>query len=154
MFNPETKLSKHFKLKELEKSHTAQRNGIDNRVKDKIILDNLVALCENVLEPIRTNFNIPFSPNSGYRSLELNRLLGSKDTSQHVKGEAVDIEIPSISNRDLAEWIKRNCDFDNIILEYHNEDDPQSGWVHVSYTKSTVRRKQTLIYNGKEYKHF
>ena len=97
-FSSETRLSEHFRLRELEKSQVALRNDIDNTVQDETIFNNLKSLCEEILEPIRNNFGKPFSPNSGYRCLELNRKLGSRDTSQHTLGQAVDIELPGIDN--------------------------------------------------------
>lgn len=101
------------------------------------------ALCENVLEPVRTSFNIPFSPSSGYRSPELCKAIGSKPTSQHARGEAVDFEVPGMSNRDVAEFIQDNLDFDQLILEFYEEGDPNSGWIHVSYV-SEGNRKEVL----------
>ena len=94
----DTKLSKNFSLREFTKSQTAARHGIDNFVYDEEVFKNLQSLCEEVVQPVRDYYNIPFSPNSGFRSLALNRLLGSKDTSQHVLGQAVDIEVPTINN--------------------------------------------------------
>ena len=84
---------------------------------------------------VRDYYNIPFSPNSGFQSLALNRLLGSKDTSQHVLGQAVDMKVPTINNFELMEFISSNLNFDQVILEFYNEDDPKSGWVHVSYDR-------------------
>ena len=91
MYPSETQLSKHFKLRELEKSQVALRNHIYNSVKDKTTFNNLKTLCGEILEPVRNHFGKPFTPSSGYRCLELNRKLGSRDTSQHTLGQAVDI---------------------------------------------------------------
>ena len=101
---------------------------------------NLRALCKNVLQPIRDNFGIPFSPNSGFRSLELNEKLGSSSTSQHCKGQAADIEVPGVPNYTLAKWIEDNCDFDQLILEFYTSGIPDSGWVHVSYVGEGNRK--------------
>ena len=114
------KLSKHFSLEELCKSQTATRLGIDNLAKDENVITNLKIICENILEPIRENYGIPFSPNSAYRSPKLNNAVGSSHKSQHLKGQAVDIEIPSIDNYELAQWIRNNLDFDQLILEFYN----------------------------------
>ena len=119
-FSSETRLSKHFRLRELEKSQVALRHGIDNTVQDETIFNNLKSLCGEILEPIRNNFGKPFSPNSGYRCLELNRKLGSRDTSQHTLGQAVDIELPGIDNEALLYYIKEKLDYDQIILEYYD----------------------------------
>ena len=77
-------LSKNFTLAELCKSQTATRHNIINIPTDQNIINNLIAVSNNILQPIRDNYGIPFSPNSGYRSLELNQLLKSKPTSQQL----------------------------------------------------------------------
>ena len=151
-FSSETKLSKHFKLKEFEKSQMAYRLGIDNRVTDKTIFNNLKNLSEEVLEPIRNHFGKPFTPNSGYRCLELNRKLGSRDTSQHTLGQAVDIEVPGIDNEELFDYIKENLEYDQIILEFYDGVDPKSGWVHVSYVSLEDNRKNNFSYDGTNYR--
>ena len=71
----------------------------------------------------------------------------SSSKSQHTKGEAADIEIPGVSNKELAEYIRDNLGFDQLILEFYNGVDPQSGWVHVSYVDDNSNRKQTLTIN-------
>ena len=142
------KLSKHFSLEELCKSQTATRLGIDNLAKDENVITNLKTICDNILEPIRENYGIPFSPNSAYRSPKLNNAVGSSHKSQHLKGQAVDIEIPSIDNYELAQWIRNNLDFDQLILEFYNGE-PSSGWVHVSFAEEN--RKQLLTFNGKDW---
>lgn len=136
------KLSPHFTLAELTKSSTALRYGIDNTPNDAQI-ENLKILCENILEPVRDYYGRPFSPSSGFRCLELNRSIGSKDTSQHTKGEAVDFEILGIDNSELHQWIEDNIEeYDQNILEYYTDGEPQSGWVHASY--SNDNRNQTF----------
>jgi hypothetical protein len=137
------KLSKHFTLQEFTKSQTATRLGLKNQPSPEHIV-RLEALCENVLEPVRVFFNIPFSPSSGYRSPELCKAIGSKPTSQHARGEAVDFEVPGLSNRDVAQWIVDNLDFDQLILEFYEEGDPNSGWIHVSYVDGDKNRKEVL----------
>ena len=145
-------LSKHFKLEEFEKSSTAIRHGLENKAGSGEI-KNLTDLCYGVLEPVRAKFDKPIIVTSGYRSPELNRAIGSKsDTSQHCKGEAVDFEIAGVSNLQVALWIQNNCDFDQLILEFWKDDDPNAGWVHCSF-KEGSNRKQVLTYTGKEYKN-
>ena len=85
--------------------------------------------------------------NSGYRSPELNEAIGGSEESQHCKGEAADIEIPGVSNKELAEWIRDNLSYDQLILEFYNGVDPRSGWVHVSYVDDKTNRKSTLTIN-------
>jgi zinc D-Ala-D-Ala carboxypeptidase len=140
-------LSTHFSLSELTKSSTAVRKGIDNTPDDTAV-ENLIVLCRGVLEPVREHYEIPFIPNSGFRCLELNREIGSSDTSQHVTGNAVDFEIPGIDNKDVARWVMENCDFDQLILEFYKEGDPASGWVHCSYTLDGPNRQSARIFDG------
>ena len=143
------KLSGHFSLAELTKSQTATRKGIDNKPTLEHI-ENLTELCVQILEPTRRNFSKPIVITSGYRSEELCEAIGSKSTSQHAKGEAADFEMFGLDNKELAKYIKNNLVFDQLILEFYNPDDPSSGWVHCSYSKEE-NRKQSLLYNGKDY---
>jgi hypothetical protein len=108
-------------------------------------MDNLARVAGNVLEPVRTHFNRPVHVNSGYRCYELNKAIGSKETSQHRQGCAVDFEIPGIDNRDLAIWVRDNLDFDQLILEFHQTGIPESGWCHVSYTGKNHRKSVLKI---------
>ena len=110
-------LSKHFSLSELTKSDTAIRKGIDNTPNDQEV-ENLILLCNEILEPVREHYGIPFAPNSGFRCLDLNRAIGSSDKSQHVSGKAVDFEISGLDNKEVALWVMENCDFDQLILEF------------------------------------
>ena len=143
------KLSGHFSLAELTKSQTATRKDIDNKpTLDHI--ENLTELCTQVLEPTRRNFGKPMVISSGYRSEELCEAIGSSKNSQHAKGEAADFEMFGVDNKELAKYIKNNLVFDQLILEFYNPDDPSSGWVHCSYSKEE-NRKQSLLYNGKDY---
>ena len=135
----------------MEKSQTATRKGISNKAGSGEI-KNLTDLCYGVLEPVRAKFEKPIIITSGYRSPELCEAIGSKATSQHTKGEAVDFEIAGISNLQVAIWIENNCDFDQLILEFWKEGEPNSGWVHCSY-KDGSNRKQVLTYSGKEFKN-
>ena len=142
-------LSKHFKLEEFEKSMTATRKNIENKAGSGEI-KNLTDLCYGVLEPVRAKFDKPITITSGYRSPELCEAIGSKATSQHTKGEAVDFEIAGISNLQVALWIQNNTDFDQLILEFWKEGEPNSGWVHCSF-KEGSNRKQVLTFDGKSY---
>ena len=125
-------LSKHFKLKEFTKSQIAARNGINNTPHSGDV-KNLENLCYEILEPVRAKFDKPVTINSGFRSLEVNRKLGSSDSSQHTKGQAVD--------------------FDQCILEFYNPEsgDENAGWIHVSYNEKGANRKQVLTFDGKSY---
>lgn len=142
------KLTENFTLQELIKSQTALRKGINNKPASPDIVVNLQTLCEKVLQPVREHFGKPVTVNSGYRCPKLNKAIGSSSKSQHTKGLAADIEIPGVSNKELAEYIESNLPFDQLILEFYNGVDPNSGWVHVSYVDDDKNRKQTLTINA------
>ncbi len=131
-------LSRNFALSEFERTST----GLPNKVPDALI-PKLQDLCEHVLEPVRAHFGKPVRINSGYRSPAVNKAVGSKPNSQHARGEAVDLEIPGVSNLDVARWIKANLSVDQLILEAHKPGQPSSGWVHVSWVPNG-RRNQAL----------
>ena len=144
------KLTANFSLNELTKSQTAERKGIDNTPSTEH-QENLKKLCEDVLQPVRDHFEQVVSVSSGYRSPELCTAIGSKTTSQHARGEAADFEIFGVSNRELADWIHYNTNYDQLILEYWNESDPNSGWVHCSFSAGNNRKQYLRAYkeNGK-----
>lgn len=135
-------LSQHFTLEEMTKSQTGSRKGIDNTPSQEVI-ENLKQLCEHVLEYIRVRFGKPITVNSGYRGAALNKAIGGAKNSQHMTGQAADIEIVGVDNKVLFNWIKDNMEFDQLILEYYKEGTPDSGWVHVSWN-SQCNRKQVL----------
>ena len=136
------KLSKNFSLKELTRSQTAIRNGIDNSPNQEQLVC-LTALTTAILQPIReTHGRVDI--NSGLRVLELNRKIGSGDSSQHVLGMAADLEAPSIDNLQLAKWIEQNLTFDQLILEFYTAGIPTSGWIHVSYNNQGENRSRVL----------
>ena len=137
------KLSNNFSLNEMTKSQTATRKGISNNPSEDH-MNSLKALCENVLQKVRDHYGKVVSISSGYRSPELCLAIGSSINSQHAKGQAADFEIFGVSNADLCKWISENCDFDQMILEYHTVGEPNSGWVHVSYRSDGENRKQIL----------
>ena len=135
------KLSQNFTIQEYIKSQTALRQGIDNTPTEEH-MGNATALFRNVVQKVRDQFGVTVI-NSGYRGEALNKAVGGSSTSQHCKGEAVDIECPGTPNYDVAKWIEDNLDFDQLILEFYTPGIPDSGWVHVSY-KSEGNRKSVL----------
>ena len=140
------KLTENFSLNELTKSQTAERKGIDNTPSAEH-QENLKSLCEMILQPIRDHFGQVVSVSSGYRSPELCVAIGSSTQSQHAKGQASDFEIFGVSNKELADWIDENLDYDQLILEYwKGEDEPNSGWVHCSYTNGDNRKQYLRAY--------
>jgi len=137
-------LSQHFSLKEMTRSETATRKGIDN-TPNATHLANLQLLCQNILEPVRNHFKKPIQINSAYRGPKLNAAVGGSAKSQHCNGEAVDFEIDGMSNHELAKWVAQNLNFDQVILEFYDpKEGPNSGWVHCSYSSSGKQRKSIL----------
>ena len=134
-------LSRNFTLQELIKSDTAIRRGIDNNPNADQI-EKLKALCENILQPVRDHFG-RVKVTSGYRSPELCQAIGSSINSQHAKAEAADFEVMGVDNAELADWIKRELEWDQLILEYYTPGEPNSGWIHCSYIPEG-RRAQFL----------
>lgn len=147
------KISRNFWLSEFEKSSTALRLDIDNTAPNDVIA-KLELLCLRVLQPTRDYFVTEqrmasgMAVNSGFRCLDLNRKLGSSDNSQHLKGEAADVEIRGVDNHALATWIRENLEFDQLILEFYDGVDPASGWVHVSYKENENRGECLTINKG------
>jgi len=136
-------LSANFSLKELTKSDTATRLGIDN-TPDEETIDNLKILCEKVLQPVRDHFGKPIKISSGYRSPELNSspAVGGSKTSDHCKGMAVDFEIEGLSNPEVATWIMENLTYSQLILEFYVQGQPNSGWIHVSYNQDRLIKQE------------
>jgi hypothetical protein len=108
-------------------------------------IENFKVLAEKVFQPIREHFGVPIHISSGYRSKELNAKIGGSATSQHCKGEAIDIDMDGsgdgVSNADVFNFIKDNLEFDQMIWEFGTDKNPD--WVHVSFSK-TKNRKQIL----------
>ena len=138
------KLSKNLSLKEVVKSNTAIKNGLDNSPKEEH-LENLKALAANIFQPIRDYFKKPIAITSGYRGEELNKLIGGSMSSQHCKGEALDIDADvykGLTNAEIFNYIALTLDFDQLIWEFGDEKQPN--WIHVSYTTSRPNRKEML----------
>ena len=137
------RLSQNFTLAEMIKSQTAERKGINNNPNEDNI-ENLQRLCEHILQPVREHYGKVVSVSSGFRSPELCVAIGSSVNSQHASGQAADFEIYGVSNKELADYIADNLDFDQLILEYWKPEEPNSGWVHCSYKNSESNRKEYL----------
>jgi len=135
-------LSANFSLEELTKSQTAERQSIPNNPDENGIY-YLRMVAEKILQPVRNHYGIPFTVSSGFRSVDLCLAIGSKATSQHTKGQAVDFEVPGISNMDLSYFIKTTLDFDQLILEFYRGGN--TGWVHCSVADTP--RKDLLTYD-------
>ena len=135
-------LSLNFTLQELTKSQEALRKGLNNSPSQEVV-SNLQALSNMVLQRVRDHFGKSVTVTSGYRSPEVNAAVGGSKTSDHCKGQAADIEIAGVPNAELAEWIRDNLDFTQVILEFYTQGIPDSGWVHVSYDPANLK-KQSL----------
>jgi hypothetical protein len=135
-----TQMTKNFSLAELTKSETALRHNLPNLPGDDE-LNNLLLLCANVLQPIRDHYGKGVKVNSGYRSPDVNAKVGGSRTSDHCRGMAADIEIPGVPNAELAEYIRDNLPFTQVILEFYTRGVPDSGWVHVSYDPQNLKKQ-------------
>jgi zinc D-Ala-D-Ala carboxypeptidase len=133
-------LTKNFSLHEMTKSETALRRGVPNTPGQKEI-EALTRLAQHVLQPIRDHFGRAVKVNSGYRSPQVNAVIGGSLTSDHCKGMAADIEIPGVPNHTLAVWIKDNLKFTQLILEFYTPGVHDSGWVHVSYDPDNLKQQ-------------
>ena len=138
------KISQHLSLSEVTRSDSAKRHGIDNTPTAEH-LENFKLLAEKVFEPIRAHFGVPIHISSGYRSKALNAFIKGSASSQHCKGEAIDIDMDGssngVTNKMIFDFIKEKLDFDQLIWEFGTDSNPD--WVHVSYTK-VGNRKQKL----------
>ena len=145
-------LSKNLTLAEVTISESAKRNGIYNNPTEAH-KEALKLIAIKIFQPLREHFNVPIFISSGYRSEALNKLIGGSKTSQHSKGEALDIDMDGradgVSNKDIFNYIKECLPFDQLIWEFGTEENPD--WVHVSYS-ATRQRNEVLIatrVNGK-----
>ena len=137
-------ISKHVSYKEGVYSNTATRRGIDNTPNDEQ-LKNMELIAEEVFEPLRVYVSGPIKINSFFRSPELNTAIGGSSKSQHCKGQAMDIDdtFGKATNAEMYHWIKENLDFDQMIWEFGDDDNPN--WVHVSYVSKDKNRNRCLL---------
>ena len=131
-------LSRNFTLSEMTKSDTAIRKGINNNPNAEQI-EKLKTLCEKILQPVRDHFG-RVKVTSGFRSVELCQAIGSSVNSQHAKAEACDFEVIGVDNAELADWIHRELEWDQLILEFYTPGEPNSGWIHCSVTEGMSRK--------------
>lgn len=149
-------LSKNLSVKEVVKSPTAIKHGIANEP-SVTHLHSLKSLAENIFQPMREHFGVPIAITSGYRSAALNDLIGGSSSSQHCKGQALDIDADvfgGITNADIFKYLREHTDFDQLIWEFGTNENP--AWVHVSYKKGNNRGEVLMAYKDKgltKYKH-
>lgn len=136
------KISKHISYQEATTSQTAVRFGIKNEPNEKE-LTAMKLVAEEVFEKVRTHFNVPIRVSSFYRNEATNKLVRGSKTSQHVKGQAIDIQgTGNLTNKEIFEYIKNNLNFDQLIWEFGTKQNPD--WVHVSFVSKEKNRKQIL----------
>jgi len=144
------KISDHISMKEALRSNTAQRLGINN-MPDNETLVTMQVTAQHIFEPLRNHFNEPIYISSFYRSPELNKAIGGSAKSQHCKGEAIDIDdvYSKASNADFFNYIKDKLEFDQLIWEFGDDENP--AWVHVSYSlgKNRMRILKAIKENGR-----
>jgi uncharacterized protein YcbK (DUF882 family) len=135
-------LTEHFTLEEMTASEYAARNGIKNNPSETAV-QNLILLCQNVLEPLRQIVQKPVIIISGYRSKKLNVAIGGSSTSQHMKGQAADFIVVGLTVKEIFNIVAGQLPFDQLILEYGQ-------WVHASFHEPLRKDKLLAIYvNGK-----
>ena len=132
------KIAKYFSLMEMCASNTAKEKGIKNQPTVTEVV-NLTLLCTKVLDPLRKAMG-PITINSSFRCKQLNALVGGKPNSQHLKGQAADINIKGdlAYGKKIFSWIKYNCEFDQLIWEHNKAG---AYWVHVSYNLDGNRKQ-------------
>ena len=149
------KLSMNLSLSEVLVSQTAKRLQISNEP-TKEHLNNLKQIANNIFQPLRDGLGYPIYVSSGYRSEALNKAIkGSSKTSQHMKGQALDLDADvykGVTNKDIFLFIRDNLDFDQLIWEYGTIKSP--AWVHVSFVESKNRRKVMRCYGKSQYTLF
>ena len=137
------RISKHISYKEAVHSNTAKRRGIENKPNDHQLY-NMAKVAHNIFEPLRLYVGGAIKINSFFRSEELNKAIGGSSKSQHCQGCAIDIDdiYGHKSNYQMFEYIRENLDFDQLIYEFGDADNPD--WVHVSYVSSKENRNRVL----------
>ena len=146
---------KFFTLRELTRSATATRLGIDNTPSDEII-DNLQLLCDKVLDPLRLRWGAAIRVSSGYRCPRLNRVVGGAKGSMHMCGLAADItslfDTPAMNRCLLIILLHSNLPFHKVIIEKPDEE-MCPDWIHVQYAETDNPRRKVLVYDGHNYRN-
>lgn len=138
------KITENFTYFEMIASQAASRKGIDNTPNEEQLV-NLTHWCVCLGQPLRNMVDLPVIGSSFFRSKLLNTEIGGAENSQHMLGQAGDIEVPGISNLDLYKIIRDHFVYDQLILEFHNPNIPDSGWVHASFNRFNNRMQSFTI---------
>ena len=137
------RISKHISLKEATHSATAKRRGIENTPNEEQ-LDAMYKVAEFIFEPLRLYVGGAIKINSFFRSPKVNKAIGGVSSSQHCKGQAIDIDdvFDHKTNAEMFEYIRENLDFDQLIWEFGDSNNPN--WLHVSYVSKAENRNRVL----------
>jgi len=137
------KISKNITYKEAIHSNTAKRLGIENVPNDKQTA-NMFTIADMIFQPLRSYVGGPIKITSFFRSPELNRAIGGSKSSQHCKGQAMDLDdvYGHKTNAEMFMYIKENLDFDQLIWEFGDDENPN--WIHVSYVDKQKNRNRCL----------
>ena len=143
LFNKKMKISNNISYAEAIHSNTAKRKGIDN-TPNPTQVENMRITAEKIFQPLREWVGGPIKINSFFRSPELNEAIGGSKTSQHCKGQAIDIDdvYGYKTNAEMYRWIKENLNFDQMIWEFGTDMNPN--WVHISYVSEEDNRNRCL----------
>jgi len=144
-------ISKYVTWKEATKSQTAVRLQLDNTPKNPSHILNMRHVAETIFDPVREFNGGPLYVSSFYRSIELNEAIGGSPRSQHCKGEAIDLDADVYggkTNQEIFEFIRDNLDFDQLIHEFGEEENP--AWVHVSCKYDTQQNRGSILRAYKE----
>ena len=137
------RISEHISHREAVKSNTALRLNLNN-TPDAYQTTNMVGIAYNVFEPLRKYVGGPIKINSFFRSEDLNRAIGGSSRSQHCQGRAIDLDdtFGHKTNAEMFNYIKNNLNFDQMIWEFGNNNNPD--WIHVSYVSQEENRNKCL----------
>ena len=137
-------ISKHISYKEATYSRTATRLGIENKP-DEDQLKNMKLIAKEIFEPLRMWVGGPIKVNSFFRSPKLNTAIGGSSKSQHCHGQAIDLDdtFGRATNAEMFEFIREHLNFDQMIWEFGDDDNPD--WVHVSYVNEKDNRQRCLL---------
>ena len=137
------RISKHISLREATHSATAKRRGIENTPNEEQ-LDAMYKVAEFIFEPLRLYVGGAIKITSFIRSPKVNKAIGGVSSSQHCKGQAIDIDdvFDHKTNAEMFEYIRENLDFDQLIYEFGTNDNPD--WVHCSYVSKKENRNRVL----------
>ena len=136
-------ISKHITYAEAIHSNTAKRRGIDN-TPSPVHVETMKVTAAKIFEPLREFVGGPIKVTSMYRSPALNEAIGGSKTSQHMKGQAMDLDdvYGCKTNAEMYHWIKENLNFDQLIWEFGTDTNPN--WIHVSYVNDEDNRNRCL----------